>query len=80
MVGLDHSWPFIAHLLNKVVHMSAVVCLLSKNVCTRSDSLQEYVSLFALAHFNAFLDYIVAVPVFHHHLENSVHRLAILIL
>lgn len=73
---LTHAFKLSsAHLLNKVINMSRIIGLLSKYVCTSGDLLQKGISLLALTSLYAFLNDIVAIPIFHHLVERTVHCL-----
>lgn len=68
----DHSWPFSAHLLNKVIDMSWVIGLFSEDVGTGCYSLQENIPLLAFTNLNTLLDYVITISVLHHLVENPI--------
>ena len=58
--------------------MSRIVRLLSQNVGTSCDALQQDISLLAFAHLNTLLDHVVAVAVLHHDLQYAIKGLSVL--
>lgn len=72
--------PFSAHLFYEVIYMSWVISLFFKNIRTSSDPFHEDLSLPPLTYFDALLNHVVTILVFHHLVKNSVliHRSFIL--
>ena len=70
-----HLTRELRNFLDKVVHMARVICLFFEDVCTCLDASDEDLALCTLGNLNTFLDDIISIPIFHHHVQRSIHLL-----
>jgi len=72
LLHLLPNWSITAIFLYKVVDVSRIVSLLFENISTSSNLFQKLFFLWTFTNFNAFLDHIVSISIFHHCIESSI--------
>lgn len=65
-----------AHLLNKIVNMSRIICLLPKYVGSSCYHCYQNLLLLTFAHLYSFLNYIVSISILHHLVQRATHGLS----